>query len=83
MVVLVVRTCCGLFLCCVLGLYSVLTLCFCPLSFVYEWVGGVICRETHCNRGEAGNRFQEHFKVLVDRFSLPTSGQALAGEQKR
>ncbi len=35
------------------------------------------------NRGEAGDRFQEHFTVLVDRFALPTSGQALAGQQKR
>jgi hypothetical protein len=48
-----------------------------------EWMGGVICRETHCDGGKAGDRFQEHFEVLVGRFSLPTSGQALAGEQKR
>ena len=39
--------------------------------------------ETHCDGGKAGDRFQEHFKVLVGGFSLPTSGQALAGEQKR
>ncbi len=48
-----------------------------------EWVGGVVCRETHPYRGEAGHLFQKHLVVLVCRFALPTSGQALAGKQKR
>ena len=47
-----------------------------------EWVTGVVCRETHPDGGEAGDRFQEHFEVLVGGFALPASGQALAGQQK-
>jgi hypothetical protein len=47
-----------------------------------DWVGGVVCRETHPDGGETGDRFQEHFKVLVGGFALPASGQALAGQQK-
>ena len=48
-----------------------------------EWVGGIVGRKTHPYGGEAGDRFQKQLKVLVGRFALPTSGQALAGQQKR
>ncbi len=48
-----------------------------------EWVGGVVCRETHPDGGEAGDRFQKYFEILVGRFTLPTPGQALAGKQER
>jgi hypothetical protein len=45
-------------------------------------VTGVVCRETHPDGGEAGDRFQERFEVLVGGFALPASGQALACQQK-
>jgi hypothetical protein len=48
-----------------------------------EWVSGIVGRKTHPDGGEAGDRFQKQLEILVGRFALPTSGQALAGQQKR